>query len=218
MVLEKNPTTRRIVKQLLTLEDRIAGVPFPKLTRIKQIDVYSCGPAVLTSLFSFVGVKTSQRGIIASLRAKNKIKKLGLNTHELGRASKIVGKNAFTFWKKANAKVSDLDTAINKHLWPVAVEWQGVFYEFTDEDNGHYAIITKIDKKAGTMRIADSFHAFAGVDRKFKIKDFEKRWWDINQVKVEGTTKLRTITDKRMVFVITPKGTSWPKKLGMVRG
>jgi hypothetical protein len=55
------------------------------------------------------------------------------------------------------------------------------------------------------------------VDRKFKIRDFEKRWWDENEIKVSGTSKRRLIKDKRIMFVITPKGESWPKKLGMVK-
>src|SRR5512141_696129 len=99
MLLEKNPKTRRIVRKLLELGDRVSGLAFPTMERPHQIYVYSCGPAVIVALYSFLGVKVSQRGIIASLRVKEKIKKYGLNIKEMGRASKIVGKNAFTFWK-----------------------------------------------------------------------------------------------------------------------
>jgi hypothetical protein len=217
MILEKNPKTRLIVKRLLGLEDRISGMPFPRMRRLKQIDIYSCGPAVLTSLYSNLGIRISQTSIITSIRAKNKIKKYGLSVKDLGRASKIISKGAFSFWKKTNAKISDLDAIINKYKCPVGVEWQGVFYEFEDEDNGHYAVITKIDKKSGLLRISDPFHAFAGVDRKFKIKDFEKRWWDENEIGVSGTSKKRRVKDVKLMFLITPKGESWPKKLGMVR-
>jgi hypothetical protein len=217
MVLEKNPRTRPIVRRLLKLEDGISGLPFPKMARIKQIDVYSCAPAVLASLYSNLGVRVSQKGMIASLRAQNKIKKYGLSVKDMAKASKIIGKGAFTFWKKDKAKVSDLDAAVNKYKCPVGVEWQGVFYEFEDEDSGHYAVITKVDKKTGYLRISDPFHAFVGVDRKFKITHFVKRWWDFNEVKISGTSKMRKIKDIRMMFVITPKGESWPKVLGMNR-
>jgi hypothetical protein len=217
MVLEKNPKTRPLVKRLLKLEDKVSGLAFPKMTRAKQITSSHCGPAVLTSLYSNFGVKVSQRGIVISLRAQNKIKKYGLSVKDLARASKIIGKGAFVFWKKAGTKVSDLDTIINEYKYPVGVEWQGVFYEFEDEDSGHYAVITKVDKKASFLRISDPYQAFAGVDRKFKIRDFEKRWWDENEIKVSGTSKRRLIKDKRIMFVITPKGESWPKKLGMVK-
>jgi len=209
MVLEKNPRTRPIIKKLLELEDKILGRPFPKMVRIRQIDVNSCGPAVLVALYSNFGVKTSQKHIIASLRAQNKIKILGLNVKDLARASKIIGKGAFSFWTKANGKISDLDLIVNKYKSPVGVEWQGVFYENEDEDNGHYAIITKVDKKTGLLRISDPFGEFSGVDRKFKIKEFVSRWWD------ENTIKGRTLVDNHVMFVITEKGASWPKKLGM---
>lgn len=209
MVLEKNPKTRPIVRRLLQLEDKVSGLPFPKMSRLKQIDVYSCGPAVIAMLYSFFGIKVSQKGLISSLRVKNKIKKFGLSVKDMARASKIIGKSAYAFWKKSDAKVGDLATIVNKYKHPVAIEWQGVFYENEDEDNGHYCIITKIDKKTGTLRLADPYSNFAGVDRKFEIKTFNGRWWDENII--HG----RRIIDKKVMFVITPKGTSWPKKLGM---
>lgn len=211
MVLEKNPKTRPIVRRLLELEDKISGQAFPDLARIKQIDVYSCGPAVLAMLYSQFGVKVSQRGLIASLRAKNKIKQYGLSVKDLAKASKIVGKGAFSFWRKANGKMSELDVIVNKYKHPVAVEWQGVFYEEEDEDNGHYCVITRVDKKSGVLRLADPYSHYAGVDRKFEIKFFLKRWWDKNVIKG------RTLVDRRVMFLITPKGTTWPKKLGMAK-
>jgi len=117
--------------------------------------------------------------------------------------------------EKTGGRISDLETIINKYKFPVGVEWQGVFYEDEDEDNGHYGIITVVDKKVGYLRMADSFSKFAGVDRRFRIKDFEKRWWDQNEVKIAGTSRKRVLIDRKMMFVITPKNASWPKKLGM---
>lgn len=209
MVLEKHPKTRHIARKILSLADKITGTAFPELARISQASASHCGPAVLASLYSFLGVKISQRSIVVSLRAQNKIKSLGLNMHDMERASKIIGKSAFSFWRKTNAKISDLDLAVNKYKCPVGVEWQGVFYEDEDEDNGHFSIITKIDKKRDFLRIADPYYKYAGVDRKFKIKEFEIRWWD------ENIIKGRNLHDKRVMFVITPKSDSWPKKLGM---
>jgi hypothetical protein len=73
-------------------------------------------------------------------------------------------------------------------------------------------VVTRVNKEAGYLRLADPFVKFAGVDRKFTLKNFEKRWWDVNMI---GG---RSVTDKRMMFVITPKSETWPKKLGMVKG
>ncbi len=215
MLLEKNPKTRRILRRLLELEDKVLGLAFPGMKRVKQISVYHCGPAVLAALYSYLGIKVSQRGLVHSIRAQNKIKSFGMSVAELGKAAKIAGRGSASFWRKNNAKVSDLDLAINKYKYPVGVEWQGIFYEHEDEDSGHYGIITRLDKKSGFLRLADSFYLFAGVDRKFKIKEFTGRWWDQNEISVAGTTRKRTIVDNKVMFVITPEGESWPKKLGM---
>jgi ABC-type bacteriocin/lantibiotic exporter with double-glycine peptidase domain len=200
---------RNIARKILELQDRILGTAFPTMERVKQISVSHCGPAVLASLYSYLGMKVSQRSIVSSLRAQNKIKTFGFNMHDMAKGAKIAGKSKFSFWHKTNSKVSDLDRAINKFKSPVGVEWQGVFYEDEDEDNGHFSIITKIDKEKGYLRMADPYYKFVGVDRKFKIKEFEKRWWDENMI--HG----RNLHDKRVMFVITDKNATWPKKLGM---
>lgn len=209
MVLEKNPKTRPLARNLLKLEDWVSGPPFPQMKRVKQISLSHCGPAVLASLYSDFGVRVSQRRIVASLRAQNKIKKYGLNVKDLARASGIIGKGAFAFWRKFKANIGDLNLAVNKYKCPVGVEWQGVFYEDEDGDSGHYSVVTRIDKKLGFLRISDPYSRFAGIDRKFKIKNFVKRWWDTNVI------KKRTFLDKRVMFIVLPKNETWPKKMGM---
>jgi ABC-type bacteriocin/lantibiotic exporter with double-glycine peptidase domain len=215
MELEKNPITRRLFRRLLQLDDKVGGLAFPKMKRTKQITNSHCGPAVLEELFSFLGMKVSQTSIVKTIRAQRKIMSLGLNMKDMARAANFSAKGTCVFWRKSGAKISDINQIINKYKYPVGVEWQGMFHEFEDEDNGHYSVVTKIDSKSGYMRIADSFHAFAGVDRRFEITFFTKRWWDVNQVKVVGHSKPRIIKDEKTMFVITPKGETWPKKLGM---
>jgi hypothetical protein len=217
MKLEKNPKTRTLFRKLLALEDKVKGMGFPGMKRVKQITVYHCGPAVIEALYSYLGIKVSQRGISRSIRVQNKIKKYGLNVNDLAKAAKVAGKGGYSFWRKDNATLSDLDRAVNKFKYPVGVEWQGVFYEHEDEDSGHYSIVTKVDKTGGTLRMSDPFKVFFGVDRKFRIKEFVKRWWDENEVKVKGRTRTKTVRDNRVMFVVTPKSEAWPKKLGMVR-
>ncbi len=215
MYLEKNPKTRKIYRRLLALEDKVSGVAFPKMKRVKQITASHCGPAVLVELFSFLGHEISQTAVVKTLRAQRKIKNYGLNIKDLARAARHLGHD-FVFWHKANATASDLSRIINKYKYPVGVEWQGQFWEFADEDDGHYGVITQIDIKRGILRLADSFHVFHGVDRRFKIANFLKRWWDVNEIKIESGR--RKIIDRQMMFVITEKGESWPKKLGMIKG
>jgi hypothetical protein len=211
MQLEKNPKTRNLYRRLLRLGDRVTGASFPKMKRVKQITVFHCGPAVIEALFSFLGVRVSQTGVVKSLRAFKKIKRIGLSVKDLARATHALGHGKYVFWKKANSKISDIETIITKYKFPVGVEWQGVFYEFEDEDNGHYCIVTKVDREGGFLRLSDPFHAFSGIDRKLGIKFFTQRWWDTNLVKG------RILKDRRMLFVVVPQGQNWPKKLGMVK-
>jgi len=219
MHLEKNPKTRPMVKKLLELEDKILGKSFPQMKRTRQKSIYACGPATLEMLFSFVKIKVSQTALIRSIRVTNKIKIYGIDVNDMAKASKIAGHGDSVFWRKQNASINDLNKAINKYKYPVGVEWQGIFYENEDEDSGHYGVVTKIDSKDGYLRIADpyfnGYFNYNGVDRKLKIPEFKKKWWDTNEVKIAGRSKLRTIKDIRIMFVIAPKGDLWPKKLGM---
>ena len=212
MESSKYELIRKALRGTLKVKDSIFGGPFPGMQRIKQASSSHCGPAVLSSLFSFLGVKVSQRKMTTSIRAQNKIKKFGLSVKDMAKAAKIYNQDGdFVFWKKANATVSDLNLIINKYKFPVGVEWQGVFYEEEDEDNGHYSIITEVNKEKGYLRMADPYHKFVGLDRKFKIDFFVKRWWDTNIV------NKRSVYDNRVMFVIVPKSEKFPKKIGMVK-
>lgn len=213
MEITKNPIIRKLLRFISSLELKLKGQAFPSMKRVRQITLSHCGPAVLTSLFSFVGVSVPQRKVTYSTRTSLRIHTYGLSTTELARAAKIFGqKGKFRFWIKKEATIQDLSKIVNKYKYPVGVEWQGVFYENEDEDNGHYSIVTEINTAKGHIKLADPFHKFAGVDRSFKLKDFTDRWWDTNMV---GTTE---VFDRRVLFVITKKDEAWPKKLGMKKG
>lgn len=213
MELEKNPRTRPIAIRLLRLADKLKGRAFPGMARVREITNYTCGPATLEMLLSFVGVRTSQAKLIRSIRAKNKIKTYGIDVNDMAKATRIAGKGKLSFWRKREATISDVASTVQKFSYPVGVEWQGDFYENEDEDKGHYTVVTGVNKGSGYLRISDPYfnHYFnyGEVDRRYDITEFVKKWWDTN--KVSG----RTTVDKKMMFVITPKGDSWPKKLGM---
>lgn len=221
MVLEKNPKTRLIAKHLLRLEDKIDGKPFAGMTRAREISNYSCGSATMEMLLSYVGVKTTQTKLIKSIRAQNKIKLYGLDVNDLAKITKIAGKKELVFWRKHHATINDLVLAINKFKYPVGVEWQGDFYEDEDEYKGHYAVVTKIVKKSGFLRMSDpyfnTFFGYKDLDRKYKISDFVKMWWDTNEIRISNSKKTKLVKDTKVMFVVTKKGDSWPKKLGMRR-
>ena len=191
----------------MRLEEAILGKSFPNLKRVKQITSSHCGPATFVSLFSFLGIRTSQARIVRLLRAGNKIKDSGLTVKDLARAVRVIGKSEFKFWKKQNATIGDLAKIVNKFKFPVGVEWQGVFYEDEEGDNVHYCVITQVNRTKGYLKLADPYKRFAGLDRKFRISDFEKRWWDENGL----------IYDRKLMFLITSKKETFPRSLGMVR-
>ena len=208
---------RSLDRSILRLETSLKGRIFPSLKRIKQITSSHCGPAVIVSLFSFLGVKTSQARIVRLLRAENKIKHSGLSVKDLAKAVRVIGKKEFTFWKKANASTYDLSLLVNKYKVPVGVEWQGVFYEDEEGDNGHYGVVTQVNRKKGYLKISDPYKTFAGLDRKFRISDFENRWWDTNEIPIPGSKIKKAVYDRKMMFLITSKKDEFPKRLGMTR-
>lgn len=128
-----------------------------------------------------------------------------------------MGKGNFTFWKKEEATVGDLDKIVNKYKVPVGVEWQGVFYEDEEGDNGHYCVITEVNKGKGYLKLADPYKKFAGLDRKFRISDFEKRWWDSNEVAIPYSKIKKLVYDRKLMFLITSKKETFPRSLGMIR-
>lgn len=217
MEINHTPFLRNLDRLVLRLSEAVKGRTFPSLKRVKQITSAHCGPAALVSLFSFLGVRTSQGRIVRSLRAENKIKDSGLVIRDLARAVRIVGKGEFTFWKKEDATIGDLDRIVNKYKVPVGIEWQGVFYEDEEGDNGHYCIITEISKAKGYLKLADPYRRFAGLDRKFRISDFEKRWWDSNEVAIPYSKIKKLVYDRKLMFLITPKKEEFPRRLGMIR-
>ena len=123
MVLEKNPKTRHIARKLLQLEDKVKGRPFPGMARVKEISNYSCGPATLEMLLSFVGFKVPQKQLIRSLRAQNTIKLYGINIKEMARAVNAAGKGKLAFWRKHGASVNDIALAIGKWYTPCRTTW-----------------------------------------------------------------------------------------------
>ncbi len=217
MEINQIPLFRKLDRRLLKLNELIFGRCMPKLKRIKQTTSSYCGPAVLVSLFSFLGVKASQTGIVRSLRAENKIKDSGLTIKDLAKGARIVGKKEYTFWKKEGSTIGDLDKIVNKYKFPVGVEWQGVFYEDEEGDNGHYCIVTEVNRSRGYLKLSDPYKKFAGVDRKFKILDFEKRWWDSNEVSIPYSKIKKLVYDRKLMFLITSKKATFPRSLGMIR-
>jgi ABC-type bacteriocin/lantibiotic exporter with double-glycine peptidase domain len=196
----------------------MAKIPFPSLRRVRQWSDEHCGPAVLQMLLGYLGKKVSQPKLtVAAGLTQRKITKQGITITQMAQAvAKLVPQ--VQFWYKNKSSLSDIKKIIEKYHFPVGVEWQGIFYQYSDNDDGHYCVVTKVDSAKKEIVLSDPFIAFAKKDRHIKMADFKKRWWDINLVKNPKTGKVRKVRDSNMIFVITPKEISFPEFLGMKRG
>jgi len=193
-----------------------------------QVSFSHCGPAVLEMLFSHLSVDIDQNEFVRSLGIESRLKEYGMTVREM---EAVVAKlfPDYTFWYKDNSSLSDLSVVINTHKYPVGVEWQGDFpdvsseeisqygYEEDDEDDdaGHYSVVTHVDTINNAVFVSDPFGPFAGRDRKFSILDFEKRWWDINEVVNPSNGKRIQVHDYHMMFLVTPKDELFPVNFGM---
>lgn len=187
------------------------------MKRVCQKSTSHCGPAVLEMLCSYLGVYIDQDLFVEAMGLGHKLEDYGMTVTEMGQAVNKLAPQ-LTFWSKQKATLSELSDLIRNYGFPVGVEWQGVFYEDTDEDNGHYSVVTHIDTVNNIITLSDPFKRFAGVDRQFHILEFQNRWWDENEIynPQEGTRNFTR--EEQMMFVVTPKDSIFPESLGMVRG
>lgn len=197
-------------------------IPFPQLPRLRQLKISYCGPAVLAMLLKFQGVTTDQEKIVKATGVALKIKERGMTIAELALATKRLTPH-LQFWFKRYATLDELSQLVNLYHYPVGVEWQGVFtyenkQEKSDDDPGHYSVVTKINRQQNYLLLADPFKDYAGQDRRFRLLTFERRWWDINQVIDPKTQRRHQVDDYHALFIITPQKEIFPKKFKMKRG
>lgn len=190
---------------------------FPMMRRVEQRTSSHCAPAVLEMLSSFVGREVNQDAFVEAAGVADKLQTYGMTVDEMGRATTQLLPD-FQFWYKHHSTLSELTEIVKVHKYPVGVEWQGVFYEDADEDNGHYSIVTHIDTINNIIVLADPYKRFAGSDRSFHILEFEERWWDENEIIDQWSGRHNIVRDEHTMFLITPKQIYFPEILGMNRG
>ncbi|OGD78893.1 hypothetical protein A2368_01695 [Candidatus Collierbacteria bacterium RIFOXYB1_FULL_49_13] len=165
-------------------------------------------------LFSHLGVYVDQDEFVEATGLKHRLQQFGMTVEEMGVAVYKIYPY-FTFWYKEKAEITDIETIIEEYKYPVGVEWQGVFLEDEDDDNGHYSIVTAVNPARDSIVIADPYMKFAGVDRHFTVTEFLDRWWDVNDISVFGKTVQKR--DDRVLFIVTPEEVTWPESLGMTK-
>lgn len=194
------------------------SLPFPGLHRVRQITNVHCGPAVVKMMLSFVGVRVMQKEVMAAAGiTEAKLRNYGMVYTEMAKAVNNLAPSC-NFWYKSDSSLGELSQVINVFRYPVGVEWQGIFLpEHKDEDDGHYGVITRVDTVGNLISLVDPFY-YDGEDRRMGVVEFERRWWDVNMVHDMVTGRFQEVYDRRLMFVVTHAGETFPEELGMSRG
>jgi hypothetical protein len=172
-----------------------------------QITDSHCGPAVVQNLLAYNHLKFSQDEIVNAANANKTIIRDGLNPTQIIKAVSTLAPKMKTLVKQ-NTTAKDLKTLIHHYHLPVAINWQGLFYNSVAEekrlssitDRGHYSIVVDIDVKNDKITIADPYSEYYKKPRVFPYRWFKTRWWDID----------KNIPTKKLIFVIVPKKQDLP--------
>ncbi len=190
------------------------GIFLPDVKRVRQITASHCAPAVVEMLLSKIGVSASQTQIAEAGGMGARIASEGMTIDELAVS---IG-NLYTdliFWYKFNSEIYDLRYIVELYHYPVGVEWQGEFdHKDSDEDPGHYGVVTHVDMDQGYLLIADPYYPIR--DRKFNIENFNQRWWDISERTDPQTQGTKKFYDEKPMFIVTPRSATFPEVIGML--
>ena len=189
---------------------------FNHLSWIQQITENHCGPAVIQMLLENIGVNVTQEAITEAAGATLTIATHGTRVDQLAKAVQQLVPIA-KLWYNEKASLDDIFYVLEEAKYPVGVEWQGLFEDMDDdyEDYGHYSIVAHIDKARGELIVVDPYKDYVDQNRIIKIKTFQERWWDFNEVKDPETGEKTFKKDEQLFFVVVPLAVSFPAELGM---
>lgn len=125
----------------------------------KQINDWSCGPAVARIVLHYFGQKKTFRELTRELR----ITRAGTKNAQI---IKLFKKNDIDFIEKKDSKLGDIKRYLRNNIVIVA-------YYIPRNKESHYAIVKKINSR----RIY--FHdTWFGSSHSYTLNYFYKNWWD----------------------------------------
>ncbi len=197
-------------------------IPLIALPQVTQQTDSHCGPAVIQSLLAFLNRQVTQDQVVIAARAKMRIEAHGTRPDQLDRAVAKLAPD-LKLWYKQNTTIDDLEYLVQVRRWPVAVDWQGLFYDTEEEqiasdpkgDHGHYSIVVGLNEAADEITISDPYAEFSYAPRVFSLAWFEARWWDSDNYKDKKTGKKKKVRTRRLSFLVTPEDESFPINIGM---
>lgn len=127
---------------------------------IRQPNGYFCGPASLAMVLSFFGMKKTQQELARICRTT---KKNGTDAAALAAGARRLGLSATI---KNGATLAEVRRWVMVKNMPVIVAWF-----FTSE--GHYSVVTRIDKQRITL-----MDPYIGRRRTMPVKTFLSIWFD----------------------------------------
>lgn len=141
-----------------------------------------CGPASLKMVLDYYGLAVSEAEIAKAAGASEKT---GCSISGLVKAAKYFG---FKATAMKNGSFRDMRKLLNKDI-PVIVDW---FLE----DEGHYSVVTALDKK--TVTLMDP--SLDEGKRMMTRKDFYRLWFDFPGAAIKKPADLIL----RLMITVTP--------------
>lgn len=134
---------------------------------VRQEDGW-CGPAVIKTALSSVGIDKSQTEIAADTY------QLWWGTHT-GVMLAYFSRFFFLFGSLTDASIIDIEKHLNKGHFVIVDWWDDLTDDPNDPPDGHYSIVASVNRQKGTIKLIDP--SARGI-WEMKLSDFEDRWYD----------------------------------------
>lgn len=155
-------------------------------------------------LLAYQGQQFGQQEIASAAGVEETVTHHGSRVDQLAQAVDSIAPG-YRLYGKYNATINDLKKTLTKLRLPVAVEWQGAFYNAeTSErfDLGHYSVITGFSETLAELDIVDPDPCSLYLNGKIDVAEFEERWWENNNVPTNLGIAVTHTT--RLIFVVLP--------------